>query len=138
EFKEHANTKEAIRIAEESAAKQSLSSHQLKETKASAVVTALKNTADDEQQRVLDYLEREEKKGNAKDIKSYFIVNGIAVTATKEIAEKLAGFAEIEKVLPNETRQLDTNQMVRITEERETVSDIEWNVNRVGAPLVWE
>src|SRR5699024_1965311 len=39
-FKEHANTEEAIRIAEESAAKQSLSSHQLKETKASAVVTA--------------------------------------------------------------------------------------------------
>ena len=56
----------------------------------------------------LHYLEQEAAKGNAEDIKSYHIVNGMAVTATKEVAEKIATFAEVEKILPNETRELYT------------------------------
>ena len=44
--------------------------------------------------------------GNVDEFNSYFIVNGMAVTATKEVAEKIAAFAEVEKILPNEERQL--------------------------------
>src|SRR5690625_5663756 len=64
----------------------------------------------------------------------------MAVTAPKEIAEKLASFSEVEKVLPNEERTL--NETVTIKEEVPKASlqdddDIEWNVNQVNAPDAW-
>lgn len=41
-----------------------------------------------------------------KDIHSYYIVNGLAVTGTKEVMEKVASFPEVDQVLPNEIRQI--------------------------------
>lgn len=72
----------------------------------SAVISELKATATKSQQNVIQFLEQEEQKGNVKDVKSFYIVNGLSVTASKEIAEKIASFEEVEKVLPNEQRQL--------------------------------
>jgi len=62
----------------------------------------------------------------------------MAVTATKEVAYKLASFSEIEKLLPNEQRELikavDANDEVPQNE----TAEIEWNIDRVGAPAVWD
>ncbi|MGA9227041.1 MAG: S8 family serine peptidase, partial [Mesobacillus sp.] len=76
-------------------------------------------------------------KGNVEDIHSYYIVNGMAVTATKEVAEKVASFAEVEKVLPNEMRQLFTTKTKEAVAPASEVANIEWNVQRVKAPDVW-
>src|SRR5699024_7050905 len=64
------------------------------------------------------------------------------VTATKDVAEKLAGFPEVEKLLPNETRQLMEadaagTALADAANETQNDDDIEWNVDRVGAPAVW-
>ena len=45
----------------------------------------------------------------------------MAVTATKEIAEKIAAFAEVDKILPNEERQL--HEAVVKTDEEAPQSD---------------
>src|SRR5699024_12453923 len=59
------------------------------------------------------------------------------MTATKEVAEKVAAFTEVEKIWPNENRQListvDTDE-----KQPEADDDVEWNIDRVNARQAWE
>ncbi|ASN07332.1 peptidase S8 [Virgibacillus necropolis] len=137
-FKEKADTKKIAKEAKASAKSANLTAQKLELIQRSAVVSELKATSLVSQQGVKQYLEQEAKKGNVKDIRSYYIVNGMAVTATKEIAQKVASFAEVEKILPNETRQLFTTKTKDAKTPKSEVANVEWNVNRVGAPQVWE
>ncbi|MFJ5714199.1 S8 family serine peptidase [Neobacillus sp. NPDC093127] len=136
-FKEKADTANAIKRTKAIAKQEKLTANKEKFIQRSAVVSELKATAQVEQQNVLKYLKQEVHKGNVESFNSYFIVNGMAVTATKEVAEKIATFSEVEKVLPNETRQL----FVSTTNEespQSNLANVEWNVERVGAPALWE
>ncbi|WP_312473721.1 S8 family serine peptidase [Neobacillus sp.] len=136
-FKEKADTTKAIKQTKALAKQEKLSANKEKFMQRSAVVSELKATAHEEQQNVVKYLEQEVHRGNVESFKAYFIVNGMAVTATKEVAEKIATFSEVEKVLPNETRQL----FVSTTKEKSpnvNLANVEWNVERVGAPALWE
>ncbi|MFJ7969758.1 S8 family serine peptidase [Psychrobacillus sp. NPDC096389] len=136
-FKEKTDV-EAIAVeARKSAADANLSAHNTKLIQRSAVVSELKTTSLESQQSVKQFLDQEAAKGNAKDITSYYIVNGMAVTATKEVAEKIATFPEVEKVLPNETRQLFTTKTENAVVPKAETANIEWNVERVKAPDVW-
>ncbi|MDQ0270833.1 S8 family peptidase [Cytobacillus purgationiresistens] len=140
-FKEQADTTAAAKKATKTAAAQKQSAAQTKYTKRSAVLSELRSTAIETQGQVTDFLEKQEKSGKAKDIKSFYIVNGMAVTATKEVMEKIAAFPEVEKILPNETRQLHKPDKVDEAPKAETKAEtnaIEWNIDRVGAPAVWE
>ena len=162
-FKDKSSVNKVATQARKSAEKDNLSAQQTKFVQRSAVVSDLKATSLESQESVKQYLEKEVKKGNAKDIESYYIVNGMAVTATKEVAEKVATFEEVEKVLPNETRQLYTTKVSseedpsflkvkdlpktkktaetkakNAVEEKAKTSSIEWNVERVKAPEAWE
>ncbi|MFF2446385.1 S8 family serine peptidase [Neobacillus sp. NPDC058068] len=135
-LKEKADTANAIKRTKAIAKKEKLTANKEKFIQRSAVVSELKATAQVEQQNVLKYLKQEVHKGNVESFNSYFIVNGMAVTATKEVAEKIATFSEVEKVLPNETRQL----FVSTTKEESpdsNLANVEWNVERVGAPALW-
>ena len=136
-FKEKADTQEVAESARESAEDENLSSQKSLLVQRSAVVSELKSTALEEQENVKLYLEKEVAKGNAEDISSYYIVNGMAVTATKEVAEKVATFAEVEKVLPNETRQLFTTKTKNAETPKSDIANVEWNIDRVKAPDVW-
>lgn len=135
-FKKQADTKQA---AEEGVAKanaEDAASNQALFLQRSSVVSALKSTAKESQRSVADYLGEEADAGNAADIRPYFIVNGMAVTATKEVAQKIASFVEVEKVLPNEKRELFVSDVS--DSEVESDDDIEWNIERVQAPDVWD
>ena len=136
-FKEKVDTQEIAASARESAEKANLPSKKSLLVKRSAIVSELKANSLEEQQNVKQYLESEETKGNVKDINSYYIVNGMAVTATKEVAEKVASFPEVEKVLPNETRQLYTTKTEDALAPESEVANVEWNVSRVKAHDVW-
>ncbi|WP_449537124.1 S8 family serine peptidase [Ferdinandcohnia sp. Marseille-Q9671] len=140
-FKEQVDS---AKVAKEAAKKASLQKSTVAKTKSikrNAIVSELRTTAIETQGDVKTYLEKEEAAGNAKDIKSYFIVNGMAVTATKDVMEKIASFPEVEKVLPNETRTLHapvTEKATTAVESKVSPQNIEWNIDRVGAPQVWE
>ncbi|MBP2076442.1 S8 family peptidase [Oceanobacillus polygoni] len=137
-FNEIAEVEKAASEAKANAAKANLSAQKVEHISRSAVISELKATALSSQQNVKAYLEQEVENGKAENIQTYHIVNGIAVTATKEVAEKIATFAEVEKILPNETRELYTT----VTKDAETpkseIANVEWNVERVGAPAVWD
>lgn len=137
-FKEKADTEKVAASAKESAEKASLSSQKSLLAQRSAVVSELKATSMEEQQNVMQFLEQEAENGNVDEYDSYFIVNGMAVTATKEVAEKIASFEEVEKVLANETRQLFTTKTKDAVTPESEVANIEWNVERVNAPETWD
>ncbi len=137
-FKEQADTVKIAEQAMESASNAKLSAQKSKLIQRSAVVSELKLTSLETQQNVKQYLESQVKAGNAKDITSYYIVNGMAVTATKEVAQAVANFAEVEKVLPNEIRQLDTTKVETAATPEAQVENVEWNVSRVNAPQAWD
>ncbi|WP_242057406.1 S8 family peptidase [Pseudalkalibacillus hwajinpoensis] len=139
-FAEQADTKKVAKEAEEKAKKNNLTSFQAEITKRSAVVNALRATSIETQHSVSTYLEQQEKKGNAEDIKSFYIVNGMAVTATKKVMNQLASFPEVDKILPNEIRQIQPIPDKTKTKAKTTAdtNSIEWNIDRVGAPEVWD
>src|SRR5699024_11821200 len=69
------------------------------------------------------------------NVRSYNVVNAMAVTARKEGAQKISAVDEVEKSLPNEEREI----ISRVETEGEPADDddIEWNVDRVNAPQAW-
>ena len=142
-FKQQANTLEIATEAGKNAISQKASPAKAKYMKRSAVVSSLRSTAIETQVNVKDYLKKQEKAGKAKNTKSFYIVNGMAVTATKEVMEQIAAFPEVEKILPNETRQLhkavksqETSQAKASVNNQK--DSIEWNLKNIGVPSVWK
>ncbi|MCW1928131.1 S8 family peptidase [Bhargavaea beijingensis] len=136
-FKDKADTAKAASAARKAAQKADLSSRQTKLAARSAVVSELKATAQSSQAEVKQYLVQLEKSGKAENIRPYHIVNGMAVTSTKEVAEKIAGFSEVEKILPDEQRQLSVTKTPEAKSPKSKVANVEWNVERVKAPEAW-
>ncbi|WP_308418987.1 S8 family peptidase [Virgibacillus oceani] len=136
-FKETAEVEKVAFEAKKSANEANLSAQRQEHIQRSAVIAELKSTALTSQQNVKKYVKQEVEKGNADSFNSYHIVNGMAVTATKEVAEKIAAFAEVEKILPNETRELYTTVSKDAKAPESEIANVEWNVERVGAPAVW-
>lgn len=136
-MEEKADTDQVVENIQDQADTESLSSQKLEHMQRSAVISELKSTAIESQQNVKAFLQDEVEQGNAEQLHAYYIVNGLAVTATKEVAEKVAAFTEVEKILPNENRQListvDTDE-----KQPEADDDVEWNIDRVNAPQAWE
>ncbi|MCC8352121.1 S8 family peptidase [Bacillus sp. AF23] len=142
-FKDQADTQKAAKSAVKKAKSKKLTAAKTEYQKRSAVVSSLKVTADEAQKDVLKYLNSQKNKGNADDIHSYYVVNGIAVHASKEVMEKVAKFPEVEKVLPNEKRQLFKSSaspfnMKKAQKAIKATDGVEWNVDQIDAPKAWE
>lgn len=142
-LKEQINTLEVAKDAEKKAKTNKLSKAKAKLLKRSLVVSELRAKATETQHALINFLKQEKKNGNVKDYQSYYIVNALAITGTKEVMEKVATFAEVEKILPNEKRQLfvskkSASSAVKVENEKGKTNSIEWNIERVGAPSVWE
>ncbi|MEC1678694.1 S8 family serine peptidase [Bacillus mojavensis] len=142
-FKDQADTQKAAKSAVKRAKSKKMTAAKTEYQKRSAVVSSLKVTADEAQKDVLKYLNSQKNKGNADDIHSYYVVNGIAVHASKEVMEKVAQFPEVEKVLPNEKRQLFKSSaspfnMKKAQKAIKATDGVEWNINQIDAPKAWE
>ncbi|MFD1173866.1 S8 family serine peptidase [Oceanobacillus picturae] len=137
-FADKADTAKVAKEAKKSTAKANLSAQKAELAQRSAVVSELKATSLTSQQNVKDFLESQLESGKVEDYKSFHIVNGMSVTATKEVAEKIATFAEVEKILPNEKRELFTTVTEDAKAPASEIANVEWNVERVGAPAVWD
>ena len=136
-FKDKADTTEAAEQAKQSAQKNSLSAEKIKFIQRSAVLSELKSVALASQENVIEFLKKAKADGMVEDFHAYHIVNGIAVTATKEVAEQIATFSEVEKILPNEERRLMETTITNEKAPESKLADVEWNVERVNAPQVW-
>ncbi|HLR04080.1 MAG TPA: S8 family serine peptidase [Virgibacillus sp.] len=135
-LKDKADTDKAVEEAQEKAESNQLSAKKSEFLQRSSVISELKTHATESQQRLDSYLTKAAEDGNAENVHSYYIVNAMAVTATKEVAQKISAFDEVEKILPNEEREI----ISPVETEGEPVDDddIEWNVDRVNAPQAWD
>ncbi|MCY8032200.1 S8 family peptidase [Bacillus sonorensis] len=137
-MKDQVDTQKVAKQAEKKAKAKSLSSAKAEYQKRSAVVSSLRIKADETQERLQSYLKKQAKKGNAKDIHSFYIVNGMAVRATKEVMEQVAAFPEVQKVLPNEKRQLIKPAKQSVKQKPvQARGGIEWNIDQISAPKAW-
>ena len=140
-FNQTADVKAAADKAKAKAEKANLSAYNLEIGQRSAVITELKTTAKSSQANVLEYLEEQVAKGNAKDLEAFYIVNGIAVTASKEVAEQIAKYSEVVEILPSQKYQLvdevESNSMKESNATKEALQNLEWNVEQINAPDVW-
>ncbi|MBM7554140.1 bacillopeptidase F [Thalassobacillus pellis] len=146
-MKEQGNTKKAVKQAMEKARKNkaSLSAQSLKRIKTSAVVTELRATAVDTQHNLKKLLKEAEKAGKVSSYHSYYIVNAMAVTSNEAVMKQIAALPEVDKVLPNRTRQLHpqvaeaaVKQKAAKAKKKAETNSVEWNIDRIGAPQVWE
>ncbi|PRS77431.1 peptidase S8 [Bacillus sp. LNXM65] len=139
-MKEQTNTQKVAKEAVSRAKKQKLTAARTQYTKRSAVVSELRATSEETQQALLTYLQKEQKKKQVKEIHSYYIVNGLAVTGTKEVMEKVASFPEVDQVLPNETRQIHRPVDLKTSKQEKqmkAVDGVEWNISQIHAPEAW-
>ncbi|WP_249669818.1 S8 family serine peptidase [Polycladospora coralii] len=106
--------------------------------KRSAIVSELRSTATETQKPILTWLAEQKKAGKVSDYQSYYIVNAISVTGTKDVMEDLAKWGTVEKILPNEKRQIIAPQKKQNTRNVKPESTTEWNIDRVNVPQLWE
>ncbi|TDL30839.1 DUF3823 domain-containing protein [Jeotgalibacillus sp. S-D1] len=134
-MKEQVDTASVAKNADKAAAKSKMTSSKAELAKRSKIVNELRSTAKLSQTNVINLLEKQEKGGKAKDIHSFYIVNGLAVTATKDVMEKIAMLPEVASIDFNETRALIETQ---VAEKSNTTQSIEWGVDQIGAPAAWD
>lgn len=136
---EQVDTDTIAKKAEKTAQKQGLTVQSKKHFTRSTLLTELKVNATESQASLVDFLNLSKRNGSVSKFHSYYIVNALAVTGTKEVMEKIAAFAEVEKILPNEKRTLND---VQKDSAKNTVSEgdnsVEWNIKHIGAPAAWE
>ncbi|ANE48786.1 hypothetical protein SY83_07665 [Paenibacillus swuensis] len=108
-----------------------------------AVITSLRETASRTQSPIHNHLTKLKlgHKG-VKDFKSYFIVNAMSVTSTKEVMEELAARPDILTIVPDRKLYLDKviktePSSIHLDSIGTSSSEIRWNVERVQAPEVW-
>src|SRR5699024_2756227 len=80
-----------------------LSDEEVKTAKREAVVNALKTAAETTQEDVVAYLADND---NVSDYKSFYSSNVVSITATKEVAEKVASFNEVSSIIANPEAKL--------------------------------
>lgn len=163
-LKEQTDTTSVAKLALQKAQLEKSTPSAAKLSVRTSVVSALRETASRTQFKLEEYLRKAQQSGEVKDYKSYFIVNAMAVTSSKEVMERIALFPEVEKILPNEKRHLQKVEIdkdaavepvvkmpaVKPADEVSTSlgdskqatkdvnpSSVEWNIAQINAPEVW-
>jgi subtilisin family serine protease len=98
------------------------------------VYRALKEVADRTQAPLLAYLTAEVQAGRAREIRSFFSANALAVTSAEPTLRGLAGFPEVERILSGPILHIPEPQPGL---EQSQVQGVEWNIAKIGAPAMW-
>jgi subtilase family serine protease len=101
-----------------------------------AVVNALRNTAEQQQQALRAHLKREEESGAVERVIPFWVFNGIAVTAGEPLIRSLAARHDVREV------RLDRRIPVPSLSSAPSAAgqsspQAEWNIEAIRAPEVW-
>lgn len=99
-----------------------------------SVVTGLKTTAEVSQADLLNTLSYYETMDQASDVKSFWIINAVAMKATASVIEEIAKRDDVETVTLDKMRTIPPPIIEPI---EGGVQAIEWNISKVRAPEVW-
>ena len=104
-----------------------------KDERRAQVVESLQATAQRSQRGVLAYLEGERASGRVASYRSYWIFNGLAVTATRDVLLELAARDDVAAIRANRVRTLPAP---RVSESGEELPA--WNLERIRVALAQE
>ncbi|MGP4062849.1 S8 family serine peptidase [Halobacillus sp. H74] len=139
-MKEQADTKKAANeaMAKLEKSKAAVSAKEKKRVKTSAVVNELRATAKQTQSQLDQYLEKAKEQGDVKSFDPYYIVNAVSVTSNEKVMQEIAAFAEVEKLLPNRTREIYQPLDMPKEKAKAEILDVDsWGIDRIGAEQVW-
>ena len=104
------------------------------------MVAALQATAERAQTGVRAFLAQEQAAGRVSDVRPFWIFNGLALSGSREAVFALAARPEVATLLADHQRRLpdDVSSLVSLPGESEQSSNVEWNIERIRAPLVWD
>ena len=128
---------DTVKVANEVKAKnKSLTSVKKELVVRSSIVSELRIKADSSQRNLKKYIEKEKVKGNVKNYNSFYIVNGMAITATEEVMRNIAAMPEVESIKPNGITKLIEPEKTSEAAPQ-AVNNVEWNLEKIGVPDVW-
>ncbi|HYG57852.1 MAG TPA: hypothetical protein VD902_07280, partial [Symbiobacteriaceae bacterium] len=104
----------------------------------SAVIRALRQTADESQQGILSQLKALQKQGRVTRMESFWISNMVLVTSNRETMQLLAKRSDVAKIMPDaEIKLINADAKpgkVEAAAGDPSTQSVEWGVQRVGAP----
>lgn len=119
------------------------------------VIQALKQTANSSQQSLVDELAKAQARGEVSRFEQFWVANLILVKSSRQVMEQVAKRSDVEQILPNSEIHLVKGPDNSITATPDTATttgqaqnapavegtvapqSVEWGVQRVGAPQVW-
>lgn len=142
-LKDQVDTTNVAENAASKAKKQGLSAYKTKLLKKSTIVSELKIKADETQSSIKTYLDSEKKNGNVSKYEDFWIVNGLSVTGTKAVMEKLAAMPEVESICAENIEQLtDTSSTASkssvTSANTPSTENVEPNIRQISAPQAWQ
>ncbi|PKK40542.1 hypothetical protein ABB02_00213 [Clostridiaceae bacterium JG1575] len=104
------------------------------------VIDALKSVTDRSQQPLRQALNREILAGKAASVESYFSANALSLKAAKSVVEAIAARPDVSKVIYDRIVPLEKPRIQKSADKAHHQKDpnVEWNVSRVGADLLWK
>ncbi|PAE40345.1 S8 family serine peptidase [Bacillus sp. 7884-1] len=135
ELKSQADVGQIANQAREEAKKLKATSYQEKLRVRSAVVSGLQTNAEQTQYTIQDFIRQKKAEGKLKDDQSYYIVNAVSFTSTKEVLQEVAAFPEVNHIYLNERHALPkpkTSGVQKLTNE------LPWNLEKIQAKKAWE
>ena len=93
------------------------------------VVEELQEVADDSQAALLERLDE-----LGVTYESFWVVNAVEITADEAVLAEVAARPEVEEIVADPVYELPEPLPGA---EEPTVQAVEWNIDRIGAPLVW-
>ena len=106
-----------------------------------AVVDTLKDTAEETQEPLIEYLEEQKEQGNVQDVNDFFIVNSFYVEAKPAVIEELSRAPAVKKIKPNFTCELneqDRSGNNSLVNNQSSNENIEGGIKQINAPQVWD
>ncbi len=101
-----------------------------------AVVETLQSTAQRTQRDIRAFLERQKAAGHVSEYLPFWVFNGLAVTGDAQTLYALAARPDVAKIRANHVRRLPKPGFT--ADEEPAQAPVVWNVERIGAPRVWE
>ena len=135
ELKNQADVGQIANQAREEAKKMKAASFQEKLRVRSAVLSGLQTNAEQSQYHIKNFILQKKAEGKLKDDQSYYIVNGVSFTSTKEVVQDIAAFPEVNHIYLNERHVLPKP---KTSEVQKLTNELPWNLEKIQAKKAWE
>ncbi len=95
-----------------------------------AAVKALKDKANKSQKQIIKYLKNKQKQGEVEKYDSFWVLNGLSVTATQAVIQEMAARSDVLKITADDITIVPTFA--------QTTVPVEANLALVQAPALWD